>query len=74
MIKHDSPAAFSIPAAATYLSISRASIYRLIKSGDLPRAKVGGRSLIRRQDADALLSRSLGTGLPAVREAVGIFE
>lgn len=55
MTKPERPAAFSIPAAASYLSISRASIYRLIKAGELPRVKVGGRSLIRRSDADALL-------------------
>ena len=55
MTKPERPAALSIPAAASYLSISRASIYRLIKAGDLPRVKVGGRSLIRRSDVDALL-------------------
>ena len=58
MTKPERPKALSIPAAASYLSISRASVYRLIKAGDLPLVKVVGRSLIHRSDADVLL---LGT-------------
>jgi len=53
------PAALSVNAAARYLSISRANLYRLIKSGDIRPAKVGGRTLIRRVDADALLARAV---------------
>ncbi|SEK22426.1 helix-turn-helix domain-containing protein [Xaviernesmea oryzae] len=49
------PAALSVPAASRYLGISRASLYRLIKTGALVPAKVGGRTLIRRVDADAFL-------------------
>lgn len=56
--------AFSVANAAAYLSISRASIYLLIKDGSLPKVKVGHRTLIRRVDADAFLERSL-VGTPA---------
>jgi excisionase family DNA binding protein len=59
MKHHEPSAAMSIPAAAQYLALSRSGIYRLIKNGSLPRLKVGGRSLIRRADADALLELSI---------------
>lgn len=55
----EKPAALSVKHAAKYLSISQANLYRLIKAGELRPAKVGGRTLIRRIDADALLARSL---------------
>lgn len=70
MTKPERPAALSIPAAASYLSISRASIYRLIKAGELPLVKVGGRSLIRRSDADALLTNCMDRG----QRTANIFE
>lgn len=53
------PAALSVNEAARYLSISRANLYRLFKNGDLRPAKVGGRTLVRRVDADRLLERSV---------------
>jgi excisionase family DNA binding protein len=53
------PAALSVPAASKYLSISRANLYRLIKAGEIARAKIGHRTIIRRIDADAFLERSL---------------
>lgn len=52
-------AAFRVEEAGKYLGISRSNVYRLIKSGQLKPAKVGGRTLIRRVDADALLERSI---------------
>jgi excisionase family DNA binding protein len=58
----NTPAAFSTKAASRYLSISRAQLYRLFKSGDLHFAKVGGRTLVRRMDLDALLERSIVPG------------
>ncbi|TCM54940.1 excisionase family DNA binding protein [Rhizobium sp. PP-F2F-G48] len=58
-MKHQEPsAAMSIQSAAKYLSLSRSGIYRLINSGTLNRVKIGGRSVIRRADADALLGAS----------------
>jgi excisionase family DNA binding protein len=57
------PAALTIPAAAEYLSVSRATIYRLFERGDLPLIKIAGRTLIRRGDIEALLDRSTITDL-----------
>ena len=51
--------AFSIEKTAEYLSISRASVWRLLKSGALPRARIGGRTVVRRIDADAFLARAV---------------
>jgi len=67
------PAAFTIDQASEYLAVSRAQIYRLFKNGELKAAKVGGRTLVRRIDADALLSRAVEQPLrPAYRAAKGI--
>lgn len=55
-------AAFTVNEAANYLRISRANIYRLFKSGELRPAKLGGRTLVRRVDADALLERAVTGG------------
>ncbi len=55
MKQFEPSAAMSIPSAAKYLSLSRSGIYRLINNGTLHRVKIGGRSVIRRADADALL-------------------
>ncbi len=63
------PAAFTIDQASTYLAVSRAQIYRLFRSGELKAAKVGGRTLIRRVDADELLSRAVEKPLPAAYRA-----
>lgn len=51
--------AFTVLEAADYLRISRTTIYRLFNDGSLPRARVGGRTLVRRADCDALLARSI---------------
>lgn len=58
------PAALSVVQAAQYLGVSRASVYRLMNSGDLRTTKLGGRTLIRRVDADALLEASVGAVVP----------
>lgn len=52
-------AAMTVTEATDYLRVSRASLYRLFASGELKPAKVGGRTLVRRIDADALLERSV---------------
>lgn len=54
------PAGLSVPEAANYLGVSTASIWRLLKSGDLPRTRILGRTVIRRADADAFLARCVG--------------
>lgn len=52
-------AAFTVDEAAAYLRISRSNLYWLFRNGDLRPAKVGGRTLVRRVDADALLERAV---------------
>ena len=53
------PAALSIEATADYLSVSVSSVWRLLRSGELPKAKIAGRTLVRRVDAEALLARAV---------------
>ncbi|WP_183513595.1 helix-turn-helix domain-containing protein [Methylobacterium brachythecii] len=53
-----SAAAFSVEIGAEYLGISRSSVWRLIKDGALPCARLKGRTLLRRSDCDTLLERS----------------
>lgn len=48
--------AFTVDEASAYLRISRASLYRLIGDGSLKPARVGGRTLIRRVDAEKFLA------------------
>jgi excisionase family DNA binding protein len=59
--KHTDPEAalLSRREAAAYLRLSETSIWRLMKAGQLPCARVGGRVLFRRSDCDALVERSL---------------
>ncbi len=52
------PAAYSINDAARRLSIGRSSLYALINSGELKPIKLGGRTLIVREEIDALLERA----------------
>ncbi|WP_083786709.1 helix-turn-helix domain-containing protein [Methylobacterium nodulans] len=51
--------AVSVDEAAEYLRISRASIWRLLKRGELPRVRIGGRTVIRRIDLDAFLAKAV---------------
>lgn len=65
MAKRDRPplqerALFTVEEAADYLRVSRAMVFRLLKDGKLPRAKIGNRTVIRRSDLDALVERSIG--------------
>jgi excisionase family DNA binding protein len=41
------------------LGVSRATVYRLVGSGDLPVVKIGDRTLFRPSDLEALIARSL---------------
>jgi excisionase family DNA binding protein len=45
--------------AAAWMGISYSGVRRLIRSGRLPAAKIGGRVVVRLKDANALLDRSL---------------
>ena len=56
---HGAPAALSIEATADYLGVSVSSVWRLLRSGELPKAKIAGRTLVRRVDAEAFLARAV---------------
>ena len=46
---------FTINEFAAWSRLSRATVYRLIKAGSLKTTKIGGRTIIRRSDAEALM-------------------
>ena len=48
--------------AATYLGIGESTLYRLVKTGGLPVARLGGCSRIRREDLDRFVSKSMTKG------------
>ena len=54
-------AALTVDEASDYLRISRATLYRLFREKQLKPARVGGRTLIRRIDADAFLASCVAT-------------
>ena len=57
MSKDSNALAFSIPDAAARIGISRSGLYLLIARGELPVAKIGGRSLVLDDDLRAYLAR-----------------
>ena len=68
-----SSVALGVPEAATYIGVSRATIYNLLRSGLLPRTKIGHRTVIRRDALDALVQagcvlpkRELADRAPAI--------
>ncbi|HYR78977.1 MAG TPA: helix-turn-helix domain-containing protein [Candidatus Dormibacteraeota bacterium] len=52
-------AALTVDEAADYLRVSRATIWRLLRNKSLARARIGGRTVVRRVDADAFLARAV---------------
>jgi excisionase family DNA binding protein len=52
-------------AAIAQLGVSRPTLFRLIADGDLPVVKIRARSLIRQEDLDALIRRSVQVRGPA---------
>jgi len=52
-----SPALLTISETAIFFRISRASVWRLLRSGQLKQIHIGGRTLVRRVDADDFLER-----------------
>jgi excisionase family DNA binding protein len=62
MLKSNSPslsAALTVDEAADYIRVSRATIWRLLKSKSLARVRIGGRTVVRRVDLDAFLARAI---------------
>ncbi len=51
-----SSAVLTINETAIYFRISRAGVWRLLRTGRLKKIKIGGRTLVRRIDADAFLA------------------
>jgi excisionase family DNA binding protein len=51
------PAALTIDETADYLRVCRSTVYKLFREGQLKPARVGGRTLVRRVDADSFLER-----------------
>lgn len=52
-----SSAALTVDEAADYLRVCRSTVYKLFREGQLKPARVGGRTLVRRIDADQFLER-----------------
>jgi excisionase family DNA binding protein len=50
-------AALTIDESADYLRVSRGTIWRLLKNKSLPRVRIGARTVIRRADLDAFLTK-----------------
>jgi excisionase family DNA binding protein len=55
-------AALTVDEAADYIRVSRATIWRLLRNNSLPRARIGGRTVVRRIDLDAFLARAVDVG------------
>lgn len=49
----------SIPEGADYLRLSRSSMFRLMRRKEVAVIRIGGRTLLRRGDLDALAARHL---------------
>ncbi|WP_336489380.1 helix-turn-helix domain-containing protein [Methylobacterium nigriterrae] len=52
-------AILTVEEAAGYLRVSRTTMHHLFKTKMVPRARIGGRTLIQRTDLDALLARAI---------------
>lgn len=55
MSTNTAPRGLSVNEAATYAGLSRATLYRLSARGTLPIRRIGGRSVVLRDDLDRLL-------------------
>lgn len=52
------PGARSVTATADYMGVSPSSVWRLLRTGELPRTRIGGRTMVRHADAEAFLARA----------------
>jgi excisionase family DNA binding protein len=53
----DSPPLRTVNQLAAYLGVTRATVYKLVRGGDLPAVVVGKRLRFRAEDVDAYLER-----------------
>ena len=56
---------FTIKGAASYLSVSRSTIYNMFEKGQIRSMHIGKRRLIPRGDLDAFITQQLEKELPA---------
>lgn len=63
------PTALTISEAASYLRVSRATLYRLMSAPNSPlkTAKIGARRVVLRESLDSLLA--IGAAIPSTRAA-----
>ena len=55
-------AAFGVDETARFLGVSSSSVWRALRAGSLKRTRIGGRTLIRRVDAERFLDACAGGG------------
>lgn len=51
---------FTLDEVATFLRVHRATVSRLVKSGELPCCSIGTRRLVREQDLHAFVENRIG--------------
>jgi excisionase family DNA binding protein len=51
-----------------YTTLSRANIYRRIKTGSIPHLKIGGRTLFDREEIDRWITGSGDNNLPTIQK------
>jgi excisionase family DNA binding protein len=59
---NDHGIAYSVPDAARAIGVSPRTIYNLGERGELQLIKLGGRTLVRRSDLEALIERAAMNG------------
>ncbi len=57
----NAPGAFNADQAAAFLSVSRATLYRLVRAGEVPAKKLNGRTVFLREELSRFL-RALPDG------------
>ena len=55
------PAVFTIPEAAAYLSLGRSTVYKLIRAGKLYHSRLGKSIRLRREDLDKYIAENTAT-------------
>jgi excisionase family DNA binding protein len=53
------PTLMTVDETAADWRVNRSTVWRKIRAGELPVLRIGGRTLVRRADADAFLARCL---------------
>jgi excisionase family DNA binding protein len=54
-----SPSLLTVDETAADWRVNRSTVWRKIRSGELPVVRIGGRTLVRRVDADAFIARCI---------------